>query len=72
LRILRDAAVEIKGLAGDGHPHFWCLPSPVVKVGLAPNAWQQRLTRRDVVEEIDRLLDQYNEIEIAAIPDLLT
>jgi len=38
-----------------------------VMVPLPQNAWQQRLTRRDVVEEIDRLLDQYHDVEIAAI-----
>ena len=38
-----------------------------VMVPLPQNAWQQRLTRRDVVEEVDRLLDQYHEVEIAAI-----
>ena len=36
-------------------------------VPLPQNAWQQRLTRREVVEEVDRLLDQYHEVEIAAI-----
>jgi hypothetical protein len=38
-----------------------------VTLSLPPNAWQQRATRREVVEEIDRLLDQYHELEIATI-----
>ena len=38
-----------------------------VTLPLPPNAWQQRATRREVVEEIDRLLDQYHDLEIAAI-----
>jgi DNA invertase Pin-like site-specific DNA recombinase len=38
-----------------------------VMVPLPHNAWQQRLTRREVVEEIDRLLGHYHEVEIAAI-----
>jgi hypothetical protein len=31
------------------------------------NAWQQRSTGRDVIQEIDRLLDRHNDHEIAAI-----
>ena len=38
-----------------------------VMIPLSPNAWQQRLTPHEVVEEIDCLLDQYNEVEIAEI-----
>jgi hypothetical protein len=38
-----------------------------VMLPLPPNAWQQRLTRHEVVEEIDRLLNQYHEAEIATI-----
>jgi DNA invertase Pin-like site-specific DNA recombinase len=38
-----------------------------VMIPLSPNAWQQRLTPHEVVEGIDRLLEQYNEIEIAEI-----
>jgi DNA invertase Pin-like site-specific DNA recombinase len=38
-----------------------------VMIPLSPNAWQQRLTPHEVVQEINQLLDQYNEIEIAEI-----
>ena len=38
-----------------------------ITLPLPQNAWQLRLTRHDVVEEINRLLDQYNYVEIAEI-----
>jgi hypothetical protein len=38
-----------------------------IMIPLSPNAWQQRLTPQEVVEEIDRFLGQYYEVEIAEI-----
>ena len=38
-----------------------------VLLPLPLNAWQRRLTRRDVVGEIDQLLDRHNDLETATI-----
>jgi hypothetical protein len=67
VRLLVEDVTLIRDQKVTFHIRFKGGAHKTVMLPLPQNAWQQRLTRREVVEEIDRLLDQYHEVEIAAI-----
>lgn len=58
--LIRDQKITL-------HIRFKGGAQKTITLPLPQNAWQLRLTRHDVVEEINRLLDQYNYVEIAEI-----
>jgi DNA invertase Pin-like site-specific DNA recombinase len=67
VRLLVEDVTLTRGQKITLHVRFKGGACKTVMVPLPQNAWQQRLTRREVVEEIDRLLDQSHDVEIAAI-----
>jgi hypothetical protein len=67
VRLLVEDVTLIRDQKITFHIRFKGGAHKTVMLPLALNAWQRRLTRPEVVEEIDRLLDQYHEVEIAGI-----
>jgi hypothetical protein len=60
ITLVRDDQITLHIRFKGGAAKTLTLPPP-------PNAWQQRTTSPDVVQEIDRLLDQHTYPKIAAI-----
>lgn len=67
VRLLLEDVTLIRGEKITLHIRFKGGVHQTVTLPMPLNAWQQRSTRHDIVEEINRLLDEHNDHEIAAI-----
>lgn len=67
IRLLLEDITLVRGDEITLHIRFKGGAAKTLTLPPPPNAWQQRATRPDVVQEIDRLLDQHTYPKIATI-----
>jgi hypothetical protein len=67
VRLLLEDVTLVKGDEVTIHVRFKGGASETLKRPIPPNAWQMRKTGPDVIAEIDRLLDEHTDREVAAL-----